>query len=125
MKTAKFTATGGRISAEVTCEPRRDGSYELRLWHRDLNKKIKEWGGNFWNTDDDKYDLPAPASVNNGRALQALIVIAVPSGVSPSTVSLVVRQSEKELTRDSRIVEPGSVDRLVQLWVVLELVAEE
>lgn len=122
MTTANFTAAGGRLSAEITCEPRRDGSYDLRLWHRDLNKKVKEWSGNFRVTEDDRYDLPAPASVNHGRALQSLVVVAVPSGVSPSTVSLIVRQGDKELARESRLVEQGSVDQLVQLWVDLQLV---
>jgi hypothetical protein len=120
MATAVFTKDGGRLSAEVVLSERRDGSYDLRLWHSDLNKKIKEWSGNFKNTDDDRYDLPMPPSVNDGRFVQALVVIAVPTGVNPCVVSLIVRQDGKELAREERLVPPGSVDVLSQLWIDLE-----
>jgi hypothetical protein len=124
MKTARFEAAGGRLSAEILCEPRRDGSYELRLWHRDLNKILREWPGNFIVTDDDRYDIPNPPTANDGRFVQALAVIAVPPHVTPSRVTLVVRQKEKELARESQLVEPDTVDKLVQLWIALELVEE-
>jgi hypothetical protein len=119
MVTASFTSDGGVLSAEVVLSEARDGSYDLRLWHSGLNWKIKEWNGNFINTADDRYDLPEPAQANDGRLLQALVVIAVPSGVSPCTVSLVVRQDGRELAREERKVAPGSVDQITQLWVVL------
>jgi hypothetical protein len=122
MQTARFTSDGGVLSAEVVLSEKRDGSYDLRLWHKDLNKIIKEWFGHFRNTDDDRYDLPNPPRVNDGRSVEALVTIAVPVGVNPCTVSVVVRQAENELARDSQVVPPGSVDRLVQLWVDLELV---
>ena len=119
MVTATFTSDGGMLSAEVVLSAARDGSYDLRLWHSGLNWKIKEWNGNFLNTADDRYDLPEPAQANDGRLLQALVVIAVPAGVSPCTVSLVVRQAEREIAREERTVPPGSVDQITQLWVSL------
>lgn len=121
MKVAKFSPTGGTLSVEITCVPPRDGSYEIRLWHRDLNKKMREWPGNFHNADDDRYDLPNAPRINDGRALQALAVVAIPGSVSPSTLTLVVRQAETELASEERLVPPGSVDQTVQLWIVLEV----
>ena len=48
-ETARFTSDGGVLSAEVVLSEKRDGSYDLRLWHKDLNKIIKEWFGHFRN----------------------------------------------------------------------------
>lgn len=120
MATARFKRANGTLSAELLCEPSRDGSYDLRLWDRDLNNIVKEWRGSFRNTDSDRRDLPDPAAANDGRDLEAQVLVALPTGVTPSTVSLVVRQQSTELARDSRLLAPGNVDQVAQLWVDLE-----
>src|SRR5213593_785313 len=101
MKTAKFSGKGGPIKASVALSKKRDGSYELRLWERDVNSKVppSPWSGNFINLDDDEYSLPRPNDDNDGRMLECLPSVSVPQGASPVTVSLVVRQDGKELGR--------------------------
>ena len=67
-------------------------------------------------------DLPNPPRVNDGRSVEALVAIAVPRRREP--VHCLGRgapgrgMSSLGTLRSS----PGSVDRLVQLWVDLELV---
>jgi hypothetical protein len=122
MKTAIFTAAGGKIIASVTCRPRRDGSYELRLWEKDANEFVdpSPWNGNFVNTDDDDYAMPKPNARNDGRQLQCIAVVAVPAGSNPVTVSLLVSQDEKVLARDSAVIPPDTPIGLANLWVQLE-----
>lgn len=122
MKKATFDPTGGRIIASLKCQPRRDGSYELRLWEADANEFVKPspWHGNFVNTDDDDYPMPGALSRNDGRQLQCIVVVAVPPGARPVTVSLIVTQDEEELARDSAVIAPGSPIGMANLWIQLE-----
>lgn len=122
MKRATFHRGGGKIIASVKCRPRRDGSYELRLWEADANEYVKPspWHGNFVNTDDDEYTMPGPLARHDGRQLQCVAVVAVPPGARPVAVSLVVMQDDQELARDSAVIPPGSPIGMANLWIRLE-----
>lgn len=120
MRTARFTKNGGNIVASVTCVPVHDGSYRVRVWKKDENKVVSEWEGNFLNTDDDSYKLPKPNSQHDGRLLECLAVVAVPGGVGPANVELIVTQDNRELARDARPVTPGSPGGIVDLFIGFE-----
>lgn len=119
MTQMQFTPDGDTLSAEIVCDPKRDGDYELRHWDRSLNKVLERWPGNFLNTADDKYDLPDPPSVNDKRFLQCFATIGVPKGAGPARVTMIVRQGSAELGRESKLVPPDDLDHPVQLWIRL------
>lgn len=120
MVTARFAKDGGNLVVNVTCTPARDGSYRLKLWEANENKIVKEWEGNFINTDDDEYKLPKPNHQHDGRLLECLLVVSVPGGVGPATVALVVSQDGTELDRHSQTIPPGSAGALADLFVQLK-----
>lgn len=115
MKTAKFDPNGGAITAEVTCTPNRPGSYILKLWAADENKKVKEWSGNFINSADDAYDLPG-VKANDGRLVEALVTVAL----GPCTTSLAVSQDGAVLATESVAVPAGGIGLTTDLFVQLE-----
>lgn len=104
----------------VSCNPNRNGSYVIKLWEAETNKLVREYPGNFLNTDDDFYDLDRPNSDHDGRLIEGMVVVAVPAGVGPSTVLLTVSQDGAELARESGVVPPGSRGQLVDLFIELE-----
>jgi hypothetical protein len=120
MKTATFDPRGGAIEVAIEAVPRRDGSYDLILWKADENKVVKEWSGNFINTDDDEYSLPRPNAKHDGRLLEAMIVVAVPQGAGPCTVSMTVTQDGNQLARDQGTAAPGAGGVLNDLFIKLE-----
>lgn len=122
MKKATFDPTGGRIIASLKCQPRRDGSYELRLWEADANAFVKPspWHGNFVNTDDDDYPMPGPLARNDGRQLQCIAVVAVPPGAKPVAVTLIVTQDDEELARNSAVIPSDSPIGMATLWIQLQ-----
>lgn len=122
MKKAKFDPVGRNIVVSVQCQPRRDGSYELRLWEANVNEFVtpSPWHGSFTNTDDDDYTLPGPLARNDGRQLQCIAVVAVPPGAKPVAVSLAVTQDDQELARDSAVIPPDSPVGMAHLWIQLE-----
>jgi hypothetical protein len=118
VKTAHYSSSGGPLTAEVTCAPKRDGSYSLTLWKADENAFAKRWEGNFINTDDDSFKLPGALASQDGRLVEAMCVIAVPHGASRTKATLVIRQDDHELARIAKVVPPGPgslVDLFVQL----------
>lgn len=118
--TAKFNSQGGRIWVAISCDPNRNGSYTIILWEANANKVVKKYPGNFINTQDDRYELDAPNSAHDGRLLEAMVVVAIPGGVGPSAVTMIVSQDDIELARESASVAPGSPGQLVDLFVRLE-----
>ena len=121
MKTVRFSASGGRVVAEVKVSPKRDGSYELRLWEKETNQQVSPFpcAGNFLNNDDDEWPLPRPNAENDGRALQVLVALSMPADVRPATVSLVLIQDGEEIGRDGKDVPEGVEDHQLSLWVQL------
>lgn len=121
MKTARFDPNDGTIVASVECQPRRDGSYELRLWEADANAFVKPspWHGNFVNAEDDDFSMPGTLPENDRRQLQCLAVVAVPAGAGPVTVSLIVTQDQQELARESGVIPPDSPVGMANLWIQL------
>jgi len=121
MKTVRFSASGGRVTAEVKVSPKRDGSYELRLWERETNSQVNPFPcvGNFLNNDDDEWPLPRPNAENDGRALQLLVALSMPPDVRPATVSVVLKQDGEEIGRDGKDVPEGIEDHQLSLWIQL------
>jgi hypothetical protein len=119
MLTARFDPTAGPINVAVSCEPNRNGSYVIKLWEANANRVVKELAGNFINTDDDAFDLDRPNASHNGRLVEALVVVAVPAGVGPSTIRLAVSQDGHALATDSGDVQPNSPGSLVDLFIKL------
>jgi hypothetical protein len=120
LPTASFAANGGPITVAVSCTPNRNGSYVIKVWEANVNRIVKEYPGNFLNPADDAYNLDQPNGAHDGRTVEAMVVVAVPSGVGPSTVVLSVSQDGRELAADSGLVPPGSPGQLVDLFVKLE-----
>lgn len=119
MKEVTFDPAGGPLEAEVSCQPRRDGSYALKLWAADDNTKLKQWDGNFMNPADDRYTLPGAAADQDGRILEAMVVVAVPGGVGPATIVLTVSQDGVGLGQESGSVPPNSPAGFVDLFIRL------
>jgi hypothetical protein len=70
MKTVRYSAGGGRVTAAVKVSPKRDGSYEMRLWEKETNELVEPFPcrGNFINNDDDEWPLPRPTATTTPRA---------------------------------------------------------
>jgi hypothetical protein len=120
MEIARFDPAGGPILVELSCTPRRDGSYSLTLWDADENRRVKRWSGNFINPSDDRYELPPPASDHDRRILESIVVVAVPPGVGPATVSMTVSQDGRELAMAPQDIPPNSAGGVADLFVKLE-----
>ena len=121
MKTVRYSASGGRMVAAVQVAPKRDGSYELMLWEKETNEIVEPFPhrGNFLNNDDDEFPLPRPNAENDGRALQVVVALSMPSDVRAATVSLVLMQDGEEIGRDAKDVPEGVTDHQLSLWVQL------
>jgi len=121
MKNVRFSASGGRVFAAVKVAPKREGSYELRLWEKETNALVgpSPRVGHFLNNDTDEWPLPRPNADNDGRLLQCLVVLSLPRGVRAATVSVVVTQDGEELGREAKDVPEGVEDHHLSLWVQL------
>lgn len=120
MEIAPFDRDGGPIVIEPICTPRRDGSYTLTLWEASENSRVRRWHGNFVNSADDRHELSTPNGEHDGRVLEAIVVVAVPPGVGPATISLSVSQDGRELARVAQDVPPDSAGGLADLFLKLE-----
>lgn len=120
MQIALYNKNGGNLIATVACEPKRDGSYSLLLWEANENKIVKEWRGNFINTDDDTYVIGKPTRTQDGRMLECLVTVAVPAQVGPVTVSLIVTQDGRTLATDSDLIPPNSPGAMRDLFILLK-----
>lgn len=121
MKTVRFSASGGRVTAAVKVSPKREGSYELRLWERESNALVGSFPrhGHFHNNDSDEWPLPRPNSENDGRMVQCIVVLSLPPDVRSATVSLVLLQDGEEIGREGKDVPEGVEDHQLSLWVQL------
>jgi hypothetical protein len=119
MKQALFDPAGGPIEIGVTCEPNRNGSYQILLWEAGKNQVVNEYPGNFINTDDDSHELDRPTASHDGRLVEALVVVAIPAGVGPSDVTLTVTQDGNELAHDGALVPPGTPGQMVDLFITM------
>lgn len=121
MKIVGYSASGGRVSVVVKATPKREGSYELRLWEKDTNALVASSPmlGHFSNNDTDEWPLPRPNADNDGRLLQCIVVLALPVDVPPATVSVVLMQDGEEIGRDGKDVPEGIEDHQLSLWFQL------
>ena len=121
MKNVRFSASGGRVVAAVKVAPKREGSYELRMWEKETDQLVGEspWYGNFMNNDLDQWPLPRPNADNDGRLLQCIVVLSLPPDVRSATVSVVLTQDGEEIGREAKDVPTGIEDHQMSLWVQL------
>ncbi len=121
MKTVRFSASGGRVSASVKVAAKREGSYELRLWEKETNALVggSPWLGTFLNNDADEWRLPRPNADNDGRLLQCIVVLSLPADVRSAAVSLVLLQDGEEIGREAKDIPEGVEDHQLSLWVQL------
>ena len=119
MKNVRFSASGGRVVAAVKVTPKREGSYELRLWEKETDALVggSPWYGNFINNDLDQWPLPRPNGENDGRLLQCIVVLSLPTDVRRATVSVVLTQDGEEIGRDAKDVPEGVEDAQLSLWI--------
>jgi hypothetical protein len=121
MKTVLFDGEGGPISAEVRCGFANPGSYVLRLWEKDSNRKaMPDVEGNFINADDDRHDLPDPARLNDGRIVETFVTMSPLPGTKQFFASLRIIQDNRLL---ADVSVPGETDQhsvTVDLFVKLE-----
>ncbi len=119
MKNVRFSASGGRVVAAVKVTPKREGSYELRLWEKETDALVggSPWYGNFINNDLDQWPLPRPNAENDGRLLQCIVVLSLPTDVRRATVSVVLTQDGEEIGRDAKDVPEGVEDAQLSLWI--------
>jgi hypothetical protein len=121
MKNVRFSTSGGRVSVAVKVAPKREGSYELRLWERESNALVapSPFLGHFLNNDTDEWPLPRPNADNDGRLLQCIVVLSLPPDVRAATVSVVVLQDGEEIGREGKDVPEGVEDHQLSLWIQL------
>jgi hypothetical protein len=119
LKNVRFSASGGRVVASVKVAPKREGSYELRLWEKETDALVGEspWHGNFINNDLDQWPLPRPNADNDGRLLQCIVVLSLPPDVRQATVSVVLTQDGEEIGREGKDVPEGVEDAQLSLWI--------
>jgi hypothetical protein len=119
LKNVRFSASGGRVVAAVKVTPKREGSYELRLWEKETDALVggSPWYGNFINNDLDQWPLPRPNGENDGRLLQCIVVLSLPTDVRRATVSVVLTQDGEEIGRDAKDVPEGVEDAQLSLWI--------
>ncbi len=121
VKIAVFRTDGGVVQANITSGFAQQGSYSLILWKADENKPVSGYPklGNFINTDDDRYDLPRPNRVNDGRLVESLVTVALARPVKKYAVALEILQDNKVIgsdTADGESDEPTvTLDLFVQL----------
>ena len=77
METITFNKDGGSLVVEITSGFAQPGSYRLKLWETDRNQVVMKEQGNFINDDDDAYTLPPPTASNDGRLLQATVILTI------------------------------------------------
>ena len=121
MKNVRFSASGGRVFASVTVSPKREGSYELRLWEKETNALVapSPWLGHFLNNDTDQWPLPRPNAENDGRLVQCIITLSLPTDVRKAMVSVVLTQDGEEIGREAKDVPEGIEDHQLSMWVQL------
>lgn len=120
MHVAKFNPAGGPILVGIRCDPNQNGSYRITLWEADENRIVRRFPGNFINTADDAYELDRPNDDHDGRLIEALAVVAIPTGMGPSDVTVRVTQDGATLASTVTTVPPGSPGQMVDLFVALE-----
>ena len=119
METARFMRAGGNIVVDVSCKPKRDGSYSILLWEAEENTVVSKFPGNFINADDDAYKLKKPNRTHDGRIVECLAVVSVPGGLGPATVKLRVSQDARTLAETQADVPPNSPGGLADLFILL------
>ena len=121
MKNVRFSASGGRVFASVTVSPKREGSYELRLWEKETNALVAPFPclGHFLNNDTDLWPLPRPNAENDGRLVQCIITLSLPTDVRKAMVSVVLTQDGEEIGREAKDVPEGVEDHQLSMWVQL------
>jgi hypothetical protein len=120
MDSVKFSKSGGPISVEVVSKNNKAGSYTFLLWEANVNLVVFKRKGNFINDADDKYELPLPVEMNNGRIIDFIVTLITPPSFKNYDIEIIVTQDEKTIgfLRDSGTSLTSTVT--VEIMVVLE-----
>jgi len=70
MTHVKFNPSGSPLKIEITYLGNMTASYVYTLWENNSNAKADEKSGNNLNDIDDKYELPTPVKLNEGRIIE-------------------------------------------------------
>ena len=121
MQTVKFKKNGGPITVEIRAGYAQPGSYSLFLWEANVNKIVFEAKGNFINTDDDKYQLPLPNDVNDGRIIDVVIILVITPPINNYYVEVIVEQDKVVIGKE--FLGGSSVDptKTIKLLVKMEM----
>ena len=104
MKTITFNKEGGPLVAEVTSGYAQPGSYQLQLFEAGRNQVVMSEKGNFVNDAKDTYTLPSPTASNDGRLLQAFIILTI---LDPNKYLLTLKVSQDGQEVGSVVVPEG------------------
>lgn len=123
METAKYKKEGGAIYAEVKAGFAQPGSYTIFLWEANVNQVIKEYRGNFINTDDDKFKLPEPISENNSRIVDVGITFKITPPIKDYFAQVIITQDGNKIGGDQ---QQGITDEQTKsLKLLVQLVQED
>ena len=108
MKTITFNKDGGPLTVEVTSGFAQPGSYHLQLWNMNPSQVVMMQRGDF--TSDDTFTLPSPTASNDGRVLQAFVLLTILKH-KKYLVSLKISQDGQEVgTVDEPESGPGTTN---------------
>jgi hypothetical protein len=119
-QSVRFKSDGGAIVAEITCGHSQEGSYGLLLWEANTNTIVMEKRGNFFNTDDDAYELPKPNEKNHGRLVECIVTVVLTPPIKKYAVFLKFRQGGKTLGTVSSSGESDQPMVTLDLFASLE-----
>lgn len=120
MDPVKFNKLGGAISVEVISKNNQAGSYTILLWEANVNLVVIKRKGNFINDADDKYELPLPVEMNNGRIIDFIVTLITPLSLRSYDIEVIVTQDGKTIGffRDSGTSLSSTIS--VEIMAVLE-----
>lgn len=120
METVGFNKSGGPITVTVTSGYAQPGGYIIKLKEKTGSKIISKTKGDF-NSAPIPFNLPTPASVNDGRRMQIVVTLMINP---PTQYSIIVSVSQ-----DGKVLKPipnegNSSDNPEMIGVDIELSAE-
>ena len=119
MTKATYRAGGPPLSIAIRCGFAEPGVYELFLWDADRNSRVKLGEGNFINTDDDTFTIPANAG-QDGKILQCIATINPLESNGRFGVDMLIEQGGEQLA-DEEVSDRSDLPTVtVALFVQLQ-----
>lgn len=100
MQIAKFKKNGGPIIVDIRAGYAQPGTYSLFLWEANVNKIVLEAKGNFINNDDDKYPLPLPNDLNDGRIIDVGLTFVITPPINNYYAEVIATQDGTIIGKD-------------------------